>query len=89
MNERPAARLHPIMPACVATPTHPYPGTPHAFAPDRPRHICSSLHPHLYPPPKKLQARAFYGFQIAIENIHSEMYSLLLEMYIKDSKVGA
>ncbi|KAI3929593.1 hypothetical protein MKX01_025761 [Papaver californicum] len=29
--------------------------------------------------------RAFYGFQIAIENIHSEMYSLLLESYIKDS----
>jgi len=33
-----------------------------------------------------MQARAFYGFQIAIENIHSEMYSLLLETYIKDSK---
>ncbi|MBA0647576.1 hypothetical protein Goklo_015421 [Gossypium klotzschianum] len=32
------------------------------------------------------QARAFYGFQIAMENIHSEMYSLLLETYIKDSK---
>lgn len=31
-----------------------------------------------------VQARAFYGFQIAIENIHSEMYSLLLEAYIKD-----
>jgi len=31
------------------------------------------------------QARAFYGFQIAIENIHAEMYSLLLETYIKDS----
>ena len=30
------------------------------------------------------EARAFYGFQIAIENIHSEMYSLLLETYIKD-----
>lgn len=36
--------------------------------------------------PPCLQARAFYGFQIAIENIHSEMYSLLLESYIKDSK---
>ena len=34
------------------------------------------------PPPR--QARAFYGFQIAIENIHSEMYSLLLETYIRD-----
>lgn len=32
------------------------------------------------------EARAFYGFQIAMENIHSEMYSLLLETYIKDSK---
>mmetsp|Transcript_11008 Transcript_11008/g.28235 ORF Transcript_11008/g.28235 Transcript_11008/m.28235 type:complete len:332 (+) Transcript_11008:122-1117(+) len=30
------------------------------------------------------EARAFYGFQIAIENIHSEMYSLLLESYIED-----
>lgn len=32
------------------------------------------------------EARAFYGFQIAIENIPSEMYSLLLETYIKDSE---
>ncbi|EFN58787.1 hypothetical protein CHLNCDRAFT_34102 [Chlorella variabilis] len=32
------------------------------------------------------EARAFYGFQIAMENIHSEMYSLLLEAYIKDPK---
>lgn len=31
------------------------------------------------------EARAFYGFQAAIENVHSEMYSLLLETYIKDS----
>ena len=31
------------------------------------------------------EARAFYGFQIAIENVHSEMYSLLLEQYIKDT----
>ncbi|GFZ21916.1 ribonucleotide reductase 2A [Actinidia rufa] len=29
------------------------------------------------------EARAFYGFQIAMENIHSEMYSLLLETYIR------
>ncbi|KAK8952299.1 Ribonucleoside-diphosphate reductase small chain A [Platanthera zijinensis] len=33
------------------------------------------------------EARAFYGFQIAMENIHSEMYSLLLDTYIKDLKV--
>eukprot|EP00227_Mantoniella_beaufortii_P013107 CAMPEP_0197591218 /NCGR_PEP_ID=MMETSP1326-20131121/12948_1 /TAXON_ID=1155430 /ORGANISM="Genus nov. species nov., Strain RCC2288" /LENGTH=340 /DNA_ID=CAMNT_0043156607 /DNA_START=126 /DNA_END=1148 /DNA_ORIENTATION=- len=32
------------------------------------------------------EARAFYGFQIAIENIHSEMYSLLIDAYIKDTK---
>jgi ribonucleotide reductase beta subunit family protein with ferritin-like domain len=31
------------------------------------------------------EARAFYGFQIAIEGIHSEMYSLLIDTYIKDS----
>jgi ribonucleoside-diphosphate reductase subunit M2 len=30
------------------------------------------------------EARAFYGFQIAIENVHSEMYSLLLQAYVKD-----
>ena len=30
------------------------------------------------------EARAFYGFQIAIENVHSETYSLLIETYIKD-----
>ena len=31
------------------------------------------------------EARAFYGFQIAMENIHSEMYSLLIDTYIKDT----
>ncbi|KAM8967547.1 ribonucleoside-diphosphate reductase subunit M2 B [Pelodytes ibericus] len=30
------------------------------------------------------EARCFYGFQILIENVHSEMYSLLIETYIKD-----
>lgn len=30
------------------------------------------------------EAKAFYGFQIMIENIHSEMYSLLIDTYIKD-----
>jgi|TARA_B110000967_G_C18891675_1_gene567814 ribonucleoside-diphosphate reductase beta chain len=30
------------------------------------------------------EARAFYGFQIAMENIHSQMYSMLIETYIKD-----
>lgn len=32
------------------------------------------------------EARCFYGFQIMIENIHSEMYSLLIDTYIKDTK---
>jgi len=32
------------------------------------------------------EARAFYGFQIAMENIHSEMYSLLIDTYIKDGE---
>ena len=32
------------------------------------------------------EARAFYGFQIAMENIHNETYSLLIETYIKDNK---
>lgn len=30
------------------------------------------------------EARAFYGFQLMMENIHSETYSLLLDTYIKD-----
>jgi ribonucleoside-diphosphate reductase subunit M2 len=30
------------------------------------------------------EARAFYGFQIAMENIHSETYSLLIDTYIRD-----
>jgi len=30
------------------------------------------------------EARAFYGFQIAMENIHSEMYSLLIDTYIRN-----
>jgi ribonucleoside-diphosphate reductase subunit M2 len=32
------------------------------------------------------EARAFYGFQIAMENIHNETYSLLIETYIKDKE---
>lgn len=31
------------------------------------------------------EAKCFYGFQIAIENIHSETYSLLIDTYIKDA----
>lgn len=32
------------------------------------------------------EARCFYGFQVAIENIHAEVYSLLIDTYIKDEK---
>ncbi|MDH5598683.1 MAG: ribonucleotide-diphosphate reductase subunit beta, partial [Cyclobacteriaceae bacterium] len=31
------------------------------------------------------EAKFFYGFQIAIENIHSETYSLLIDTYVKDN----
>ena len=31
------------------------------------------------------EARAFYGFQIAMENIHSEMYSILIDTFIQDA----
>ena len=32
------------------------------------------------------EAKAFYGFQIAMENIHSETYSILIDSYIKDAE---
>jgi ribonucleoside-diphosphate reductase beta chain len=32
------------------------------------------------------EAKCFYGFQIMMENIHSETYSLLIDTYIKDSQ---
>lgn len=32
------------------------------------------------------EAKFFYGFQVAIENIHSETYSLLIDTYIQDTK---
>ncbi|KAF8985800.1 Ribonucleotide-diphosphate reductase (RNR), small subunit [Entomortierella lignicola] len=31
------------------------------------------------------EARCFYGFQIMIENVHSEMYSLLIDTYVKET----
>lgn len=30
------------------------------------------------------EARCFYGFQIMMENIHSEVYSLLIDTYIRE-----
>lgn len=35
------------------------------------------------------EARCFYGFQIMMENIHSETYSLLIDAYIKDTQEKA
>ena len=32
------------------------------------------------------EAKTFYGFQVAMENIHSETYSLLIDTYIENSK---
>jgi len=32
------------------------------------------------------EARAFYGFQIAMENIHSEMYSILIDTFIQNTE---
>lgn len=32
------------------------------------------------------EAKAFYGFQIAIETIHNEVYSLMIDTYIKDTQ---
>ena len=34
------------------------------------------------------EAKFFYGFQIAMENVHSETYSLLIDTYIKDKRVN-
>ncbi len=35
------------------------------------------------------EAKCFYGFQIAIENIHSEMYSLLIDTLVSDNEKKA
>ncbi|KAL0961704.1 hypothetical protein UPYG_G00330620 [Umbra pygmaea] len=32
------------------------------------------------------EARSFYGFQIVMENVHSEMYGLLINTYIRDTQ---
>jgi ribonucleoside-diphosphate reductase beta chain len=33
------------------------------------------------------EARCFYGFQIMMENIHTEAYSLLIDTYVDDNKL--
>ncbi|GFQ78255.1 ribonucleoside-diphosphate reductase subunit M2 [Trichonephila clavata] len=46
--------------------------------------VIENLVEHFAREVKVTEARCFYGFQIAIENIHSEMYSLLIETLIRD-----
>ena len=46
--------------------------------------VLENLAPRFMTDVQVSEARAFYGFQIAMENIHSETYSLLIETYIKD-----
>jgi ribonucleotide reductase beta subunit family protein with ferritin-like domain len=46
--------------------------------------VCENLAMRFMGEVQSSEARAFYGFQIAMENIHSEMYSLLIDTYIKD-----
>jgi ribonucleoside-diphosphate reductase subunit M2 len=36
-----------------------------------------------------MEARFFYAFQMAIENVHSETYSLLIDTYVKDTQEKA
>jgi ribonucleoside-diphosphate reductase subunit M2 len=44
------------------------------------KNLCSNFATKITAP----DARCFYGFQIAVENIHSKTYSLLINTYIKD-----
>ena len=60
--------------------------TPHTLHTDH--HLnCRSAPPLLtdLPAPLFPSIRCFYGFQLAMENIHSETYSLLIDTYIKDN----
>ena len=45
---------------------------------------CHPSSPHRNAEVQIPEARAFYAFQSAIESVHSEMYGLLLEQYIRD-----
>jgi len=46
--------------------------------------VCENLAQRFMNEVQWSEARAFYGFQIAMENIHSHTYSLLIETYISD-----
>lgn len=47
--------------------------------------VVENLAVHFMGDVKLAEARCFYGFQIAMENIHSETYSLLIDTYVRDS----
>jgi len=47
--------------------------------------VNENLNEHFSNEVQVAEARCFYGFQIMMENIHSETYSLLIDSYIKDS----
>ena len=46
--------------------------------------VSENLAINFYDEVKLPEARCFYGFQIAMENIHSEVYSLLIDTYVRD-----
>jgi ribonucleoside-diphosphate reductase subunit M2 len=47
--------------------------------------VTENLNEHFSNKVQVAEARYFYGFQIMMENIHSETYSPLIDTYIKDS----
>ncbi|MEQ9307162.1 MAG: ribonucleoside-diphosphate reductase small subunit [Marinoscillum sp.] len=48
--------------------------------------VNENLAEHMVSDVQYTEAKFFYGFQIAIENIHSETYSLLIDTYVKEPK---
>ena len=48
--------------------------------------VLENLASHFINETKIPEARCFYGFQAAMENIHAETYSLLLDTYVHDKK---
>merc|ERR1719425_20504 len=48
--------------------------------------VLENLTSHFILDVKLPEARCFYAFQAAMENIHSETYSLLIDTYVQDPK---
>lgn len=51
--------------------------------------VSENLALNFYDEVKVPEARCFYGFQVAMENIHSEVYSLLIDTYVADKQEKA